>query len=195
MTTSGTATDGSVRLAREVLDEAWRRYRGHLLPIVGLSLVGSAQRALVQFVGDDLPPWGAPALEGVTWGCRALLVVLLWRWIIGSDARLRGVGLPEGVRRVGRYAHRHRRALVLQLVGFLVAVLVLDAVPDLVIAPLVPAEAGPLYRAVLLAVKNPTVIAFTMVWGLALLHQALVRGTRGEASGGPRVLSERPSAE
>jgi hypothetical protein len=178
MATTEAVPGGSVRLAREVLVEAWRQYRSHLLPIVGLSLVGSVQRALVQFVGDDLPPLVALALEGLTWGCRALLVVLLWRWTIGADERLRGVGIGEGVRRVGRYARRHPRALALQLAGFAVAVLLLDALPDLVIAPLVPPEAGATYWAVLLAVKNPTVIAFTMVWDLALLHQALVRGAR-----------------
>jgi len=183
MVTNGVATGRSTALAREVLAEAWCRYRRHLGPIVGLSLVGSAQRALVQFVGDDLPLWGALALEGLTWGCRVLLVVLLWRWTIGSDARLRGVGLPEGIRRVGRYARRHGLALALQLAGLLVAVLVLDVGPDLVLAPLVPPAAGPVYRAVLLAVKNPTVIAFTAVWELALLHQALIRGTRVEPGG------------
>jgi hypothetical protein len=33
---------------------------------------------------------------------------------------------------------------------------------------------------VLLAVKNPTIIAFSMVWTLALLHRALVRGAPAE---------------
>jgi hypothetical protein len=40
----------------------------------------------------------------------------------------------------------------------------------------VRAAAQPTYWAVLLAVKNPTVIAFTLVWEIALLRQALLRG-------------------
>jgi hypothetical protein len=175
-TTTAAGPPGSLRLAREVLGEAWNRYRRHLVPVVGLSLVGSAQRALVQFVGGDLPPSAALALEGVTWGCRVLLVVLLWRWIIGGDERLRGVGPPEGLRRLGRYARRHWPALLLQLAGLGAAALAFDALPDLLIAPLVPAAAQPVYWAVLLAVKNPTIIAFTVVWYLALVHQALLRG-------------------
>jgi hypothetical protein len=178
-----TTVAGAAGLAREVLTEAWRTYTSRLLPIVGLSLVGSAQRALVQFVGDDLSSLGAFALEGLTWGSRAVLIVLLWRWIIGADARLRGIGPGEGVRRVGRYVRRDWPALAVQLAGFAAAVLVLDAIPDLLIAPLVPPAAGPSYWAVLLAVKNPTVIAFTFVWVLALLHQSLVRGARRRPDG------------
>jgi hypothetical protein len=57
-----------------------------------------------------------------------------------------------------------------------VVAVVLDTLPDLAIAPLVPAGAQPTYWAVLLAVKNPTVIAFTLVREIALLRQALLRG-------------------
>jgi hypothetical protein len=167
---------GPAGLAAEVLREAWRQYRDHLVPIVGLSLIGSVERAFVQFAGAGLPGWAAVALEVVVEGGRVLLVVLLVRWVLVADRRLRGVRLGAGARRVARYARRHWRALVLQLVGFAGAFLVLDTIPDLAIAPLVPTTAQPVYRAVLLAVKNPTVIAFTLVWELALLHQALVRG-------------------
>jgi hypothetical protein len=42
--------------------------------------------------------------------------------------------------------------------------------------------------AAMLAVKNPTVIAFTLVWELALLRQALLRGAedRPAPTGAPR---------
>src|SRR5262245_26515720 len=146
--TGKTSEVGSAGLAGEVVREAWRTYTGHLPVIVGLSLVGSAQRALVQYVGDDLSPVGAFALEGLTWGCRVLLAVLLWRWVIGADERLRGVRPVDGLRRLGRYARRHGAALLLQLAGFAVAVLVLDTVPDLLIAPLVAPAAAPTYWAV-----------------------------------------------
>ncbi|WP_214406977.1 hypothetical protein [Pseudonocardia lacus] len=189
-----TGNDGSVRLAREVLAEAWHRYRRHLLPVVGLSLVGSAQRALVQFVGDDLAAPAAFALEAVTWGSRLLLVVLLWRWTIGSDARLRDVDLSECVRRLGRYARRQWPALLLQFAGLGVASLVFDTIPDLLVAPLVPPSGQAVYWAVLLAVKNPTIIAFSMVWMFALLHQALVRGADHRAGDDGKLLSERPAA-
>jgi hypothetical protein len=172
----GVRMSGSGRLAGEVLAGAWGTYRRHLVPIVGLSLVGSVQRALVQFVGDALPPPAALALEGLTWGSRVLLVVLLWRWTIGRDEELRGVDVPGALRRLGRYARRHWPALGLQLAGAGLALLVVDAVPDHLVAPLVPAQAQPAYWAVLLAVKNPTVIAFTAVWQLCLVHQALRRG-------------------
>lgn len=146
------------------------------MPIVGLSLIGSAQRAFTQFFGAGLPDWTAVALEVLVEGSRVLLVVLLVRWILVADRRLHGLRVKAGARRVLAYVRKHPRALVLQLVGFAAAFLVLDALPDLAIAPLVPASAQPTYWAVLLAVKNPTVIAFTLVWEVALLHQALLRG-------------------
>jgi hypothetical protein len=146
------------------------------VPIAGLSLVGSAERAFVQYAGDALPGWTAVALEVLVEGSRVLLVVLLVRWILVADGRLRGVRVPSGLRRLRRYARRHWRALALQLAGFAAAFLVLDTIPDLAIAPLVPAAGQPTYWAVLLAVKNPTVIAFTLVWEIALLRQALLRG-------------------
>jgi hypothetical protein len=170
------AEPGPAGLGLEVLREAWDQYRRHLVPIVALSLVGSAERAFVQYAGAGLPTWADIVLELLVWGCRVLLVGLLVRWILIADGRLRGVRLRSGLRRLARYARRHRWALALQLVGFAAAFLVLDTIPDLVIAPLVPAAAGPTYWAVLLAVKNPTVIAFTLVWEIALLRQALLRG-------------------
>jgi hypothetical protein len=174
--TAAAATTPPTALAAEVLREAWRQYRDHLVPILGLSLVGSVQRAFVQYAGAGLPGWAGVALEVLVEGCRVLLVVLLVRWVLVADRRLRGLRIGAGFRRVVRFARRHPRALALQLVGFAAAFLVLDTIPDLAIAPLVPASAQPTYWAVLLAVKNPTVIAFTLVWEVALLHQALLRG-------------------
>ena len=164
---------------KPVLHEAWRQYRDHLLPIVGLSLVGSVERAFVQYAGPGLPGWASVTLEVLVWGIRGLLVVLLVRWVLLADGRLRGVRLVPGLGRLARFARRHWPALLLQLGGFAAAFLVLDTLPDLAIAPLVPEPARPTYRAVLLAVKNPTVIAFTLVWELALLRQALLRGAEG----------------
>ncbi len=164
------------RLAAEVLRDAWRCYRRHLVPIVGLSLVGAVERPVLQYYGDVLPGWAVLLLEGVVWGSRVLLLVLVFRWSIASDHRLREVGIGEAARRVGRYVRRYPRALLLQLGGLVAAVAVLDLLPDLLIAPQVPPAYQALYWSVLLAVKNPTVIAFAVVWQLALLKQALVRG-------------------
>lgn len=164
------------QLAAEVLRDAWRCTRRRLVPIVGLSLVGAVQRPLVQYYGDVLPGWAGLLLEIAVWGSRVLLVVLLFRGLIARDDRLRGVGPGEGARRVGRYVRRYPLALLAQVGGLAVAVAVLDLLPDLLIAPLVPPAYQALYWSVLLAVKNLTVIPFTVVWELALLKQALVRG-------------------
>ncbi|HZG89605.1 MAG TPA: hypothetical protein VEZ42_05270 [Pseudonocardia sp.] len=164
------------RLAAEVLGDAWRCYRRHLVPIVGLSLVGAVERPVLQYYGDVLPGWAVLVLESAVWGSRVLLLVLLFRWSIATDDRLRGVGIGAGVRRVRRYARRYPRPLLAQLAGLVAVVAVLDLLPDLLIAPRVAPAYQALYWSVLLAVKNPTVIAFAVVWELALLKQALVRG-------------------
>jgi hypothetical protein len=55
-----------------------------------------------------------------------------------------------------------------------VAVLVFDVVAEQVVGGLLPESARQTYLAVLLFVKNPTVIAFTFVWWVGLIRQVAV---------------------
>ncbi len=155
-----------VRRSLEVPRWTWRFYCRHLVLVVGLSLVGSVQRLMV--VGRDSPiptPW-AVASEVLVMAARVLLVVVIWR------IAFRGV--PWRWADAGRFARTRWRALVLQAVLLAVAFLVFDVGAE--------ALAGPDHLALLLFVKNPTVIALTIIWWIGVLRQVLTRGHEHDPS-------------
>jgi hypothetical protein len=51
---------------------------------------------------------------------------------------------------------------------------VFDIIPERIVAPMVATDAEPLYWAALLAVRNPTVIAFMMIWLVGTVRQMLL---------------------
>lgn len=150
------------RLALAVPRWAARFYRRHWLPVVGLSLVGSVQRLVVVNWPDRLPAGAAAASEVVVMAARILLVIVVWRLATRGE-RLRWAAARE-------FATRHRRSLVWQVALLALAFLVFDVALEAV-AGLLPGQAGQTYLAVLLFLKNPTVIAFTMVWMVGLVRQ------------------------
>ncbi|MCS7481097.1 hypothetical protein ACFFQW_06115 [Umezawaea endophytica] len=126
--------------------------------VVGLSLVGSVQRLVV--VGRDVPVLLAVGSEVVVLAARVLLVVLVWR------LAFRGVSWGWG--NVGRFVRTRWRALVLQVGLLSVAFLVFDVGAEALV--------GRDGLALLLFLKNPTVIALTVIWWVGLLRQILTNG-------------------
>lgn len=169
------------RLALEVPAWAWRFYLRHLGLAVGISLIPAAQRAVSQLAGARLPGAAAVAGEIVTAGARLLLVFLIFRLAILAEERVRGMDGAEAWRRVGRFARHHWRSLVVQVVLVAILFLIFDRIPEAVIAPRVPEAARAGYWAALLALKNPTVIAFTLIWQVGILRQMILEAP--EASG------------
>lgn len=158
------------RLALSVPRWAWRFYRSHLPLVVGLSLVGSVQRLIVVNWTDEIPHPIALASEVVVMAARLLLVVAVWR-----------LATPPG-----RPSWRHFRAFVaahwlsMVLQGGLVmaAALVFDTGLEGV-GGLLPESARQTYLAVLLFLKNPTIMAFTFVWLVGVVRQSTVDYTPG----------------
>jgi hypothetical protein len=138
-------------------------YRRHWRPIVGLSLVASVQRLVVVNWTDEVPDGLAVASEVLVGAVRLTLVVLVWRLATRGE-RMRWAN-------VRTFSRRHWPSLVWQLVLLSLAFLVFDVALEGVGA-LLPEAAAQTYLAVLLFVKNPTVIAFTMVWWVGLIRQA-----------------------
>ncbi|NUT51812.1 MAG: hypothetical protein HOV94_31645 [Saccharothrix sp.] len=158
------STMSELRLAVEVPRWAGRFYLRHWAMIVGLSLIGSVQRLVAV-------NWGLPgplgfASEVVVMAARVLLVVLIWRWGTRGE-RLRWANARE-------FAARHWGSLVWQVVLLSVAFAVFDLGAEQVVGGLLPESARQTYLAVLLFVKNPTVIAFTFVWWVGLVRQVAV---------------------
>lgn len=54
------------------------------------------------------------------------------------------------------------------------AIVAFDLIPERVVAPRIPEHTQPLYWAVLLAAKNLTVIALTMIWLVGAVRQMLL---------------------
>ncbi|MFD1146608.1 hypothetical protein [Saccharothrix hoggarensis] len=155
-----------LRLAWEVPRWAGRFYLRHWAVVVGLSLVASVQRLVVVNWGDAVPDGVAFASEVVVAAARVLLVVVIWRLATRGE-RPRWANARS-------FASRHWPSLLWQGAFLAVAFLVFDVVTEHVVGGLLPESARQTYLAVLLFVKNPTVIAFTFVWWVGLVRQAAV---------------------
>ena len=162
------------RLACAVPVWAGRFYLRHLGLVVGISLIPAAQRAVSQLWAAQAPLASGAIGELVTAAARVALFVLVFRLAITGEERLRGLDGREGMRRIGHFARGHWRSLIVQLVLFVLVFIVFDRIPDAVIAPRVPESARPVYWAVLLFIKNPTIIAFTLIWEIGILRQMLL---------------------
>src|SRR5699024_3283273 len=73
--------------------------------------------------------------------------------------------------RLDRYLKRNVKPLLLQGAGMCAVFLVMNAIPEYLVPALI--DAGPWYWAVLLAVKNLTVIPLTLLWWVGLARDAL----------------------
>jgi hypothetical protein len=153
------------RLALSVPRWAWQFYRRHVVLVVGLSLVASAQRLVVVNWTEEIPHAIALASEVVVTAARLLLLVAVWRL-----ATPRGrVSWPH----LRAFVAGHWLSLVLQFGLIMAAALVFDTGLEGAGA-LLPESARQTYLAVLLFVKNPTIIAFTFVWMVGLARQVLL---------------------
>lgn len=149
------------RLALEVPRWAVRFYRQHFPLVFGLSLIPAAQRYVSQTWSMPLAP--AIALEVITMAARVTLLAVALRLALPRLA------LAELPRRARSFADRHRPSLIHQGLLVLLLALLFKVVPE----DLVPlwTDVGPEYWAVLLAVKNMTVIAFMMLWVVGAVRQ------------------------
>jgi hypothetical protein len=150
-----------LKLALEVPRWTWHCYTRNLGLVVGLSLIASVQRLVVVNWTDEISPALAAASEVVVLAARVLLVVLVWR-IAMSGRRMRS----------GReFARRHWPSLLWQVVFLGAAFAVFEVVAEHVVSALLPPPARQTYLAVLLFVKNPTVIALTFLWWIGVIRQ------------------------
>lgn len=158
------------KLALDVPRWTWDFYVRHLGLVVGLSLVASVQRLIVVNWTDEVPAGPALASEFLVAGIRVLLFVLVWR------KAMAGLTLRRSTAR--EFVRAHWPSLVWQLVFLGAAFAVFELLAEHLVSALLPESARQTYLAVLLFVKNPTVIALTMLWCVGVVRQ--VFGTRVE---------------
>jgi hypothetical protein len=156
-----------VSLAAAVPRWAWTFYRRHLRLVVGLSLIPAAERVVVVLWGRQLPTPLPALLELVAELARLILLYQIARRAILRDDELRPFGRVESARRLGRFARAHWPSLVVQLAMLAAAGVLFKVIPDGV------AGDDPRKVALLLALKNPTVIAFTIIWWVGIIRQAV----------------------
>ena len=161
-------------MALEVPSWAWSFYRRHFLLVAGLSLIPAAQRAAWALWGSRLPSALNIVLEVLTLAARVLLVVLIAR--LAFAERTGDASRPAGGSTWGRawsFLRDRWLSVVFQLVLLAGFAVVFDVVPERVIAPLIPADLQRSYWAALLALKNPTIIAFTLIWLVGAVRRAV----------------------
>lgn len=177
-----------LRLALEPPRWALAFYARHLILVVGLSLVPAVERFGVALWGDGLSTPSHVALEVLAEGARVVLVVLVVRIAILGDERVRaGRHLGDG-RRVRAFLDHRWPSLLWQGALLLALFAVFSVIPEQVVPLWIPASGQDLYWALLLAVKNVTVIAVTLVWMVGAVRQMLIEGGRlleGASEPGP----------
>ncbi|OLF14814.1 hypothetical protein [Actinophytocola xanthii] len=151
-----------LELAWSVPRWAARFFRRHWRPIVGLSLVASVQRLVVVNWTDEVPEGLAVASEVLVALVRLALLVLVWRYAT------QGVRLRWSTARA--FLTRHWPSLVWQVVLLSAAFLVFDVGLES-LGGLFSESGAQTYLAVLLFLKNPTIIAFTLVWWVGVIRQ------------------------
>ena len=161
----------ALTLARDAFAWALRFYRDHFWLVFGLSLVPTLQRFWVIEFGPPTPV--AVASEVVVALVRIALVV----------AVVKLLATPGMWERIKSGITFRRTAFLLQWVILGLAFVVFDVIPTLLIGRLVPADAQSTVNATLVAVKNPTVIALTILW-LAGIAYVLSTGRQGHADEG-----------
>ncbi len=168
-----TTRPGAVRTALQVPRWAVGFYLRHLLLVAGISAVPAAQRFIAQRWAAQLPAVAGVPGELLTGAARLALAAVVVRLAILADDRLRRLPADEAWLRVKCFARTRWPSLAVQGLLLAAAVLVFDVVPERVVVRWVPAGAEATYWAVLLAVKNLTVIPLTMIWWIGAVRQML----------------------
>lgn len=151
---------------------AWRLYRRHWPVIAGLSLIPSIQRLVV--VNWDVSGPAAAASEVLVAVVRLTLLVVVWR-LAAPHGRLAWA-------HVRTFAKAHWPSLAFQGGLLTLAALIFDTGLEGA-GEWLPADARQTYLAVLLFIKNPTIIAFTFVWLVGIAREvACVRQSGGTVS-------------
>lgn len=147
-------------------------YLHHFALVFGLSMIPTVQRfAVVRW-----EPPGAVAIttEVLVTVARVLLVVIAVRLMIVST----GLGGQDAWNRLKAGIDADPVAFWGQWALLAIAFLIFDVLPNMLIATTVPEGSRDVVTAWLVALKNPTIIAFTMLWMIGIGHGLIVGVTR-----------------
>ncbi|GAA4181057.1 hypothetical protein GCM10022252_04820 [Streptosporangium oxazolinicum] len=174
-----------LRLSRDAARWGVRFYVRHFWIVLGLSLVPTVQRFVAVRWGQDLPAVVNIAAEILTGAGRVLLLYVILRLAIVNDPELRPLDRDARWERLGSFAKRRRYDVVVQFLVLGAAFFVLDVLPNLAIEHWVAEDRRELVASLLVSAKNPTVIAFTIVWMVGVARQMILSGEPREAADSP----------
>jgi|GEM_PF-2739243 len=152
-----------LRVSRDAATWSIRLYFNKFLPIVGLSLVPTLQRFWL-VTQTQAPTAIMVAGEILAQGSRVLLVWLLLRYAFTDDPTLGRLTIAQRWNRFTAFVDRHPIAFIIQFGVLAAAFMMFDRLPDLATTTLAAPADQPLITAVVVALKNPTVIALTLSW-------------------------------
>jgi len=139
----------------------------HLPLVLGLGLIAGVERVLIQLC--EAPMLLGVMLEALVWVSRAVLVVAAIRIGIVADERFRRALVGT---RVDRFLADHWPSWVLDG-ALLAAAFVLFSLPELWVQQRPDSEQA-LLLAVLLALKNLSIIPLTFLWMVGIARQAVL---------------------
>ncbi|CAM5468911.1 hypothetical protein GCM10010329_31480 [Streptomyces spiroverticillatus] len=146
-------------------------HRRHVLAITALGLVAASERFFSRLF-EDLPRL---PLEALTMASRLALVAYVIHLALRKDP---AVAFGRGEGSVPKRHPTTARAFLPYLAGqgvlLCAAMFVFDFLPEQVFARYVPAAHHPLYFGCLLALKNVTVIPFTLIWATGMARRQLL---------------------
>ncbi|RKN34528.1 hypothetical protein [Micromonospora musae] len=161
----------ALALSKAALGWAARFYGHHPLLVIGLSLVPTVQRFLV--VRFDVATPVAVTTEVLVVLVR-LLLLLLTAGLMLRELAATGIDRRAAWSRLTAGIDARPVAFWLQWVVLAAAFVVFDVIPNAVIAAAVPEASRETVTAVVVAVKNPTVIAFTFLWLVGIARTLIV---------------------
>lgn len=162
-------------ISLEALLWALSFYGRHLVLVLGLSLVPALQRFGTVSGLIPMGPFAGRAGEVLTAAARLGLIVAALVLML-RELNPPMTSLREGWRGFEAGLEGRVGVFLLQFVLLALAFAVFDLVPTWAVASLVAAESRALATAIVLAVKNLTVIALTFLWLIGLARFFVVSG-------------------
>lgn len=146
-------------------------YREHLFLIVAISLVPAVHRFVFILWGWNFP---SLILEVLVTGARILLIgVIIWIAIYRDD----GISQMSDETKQGRmeaFFSAEWPSLIVQFALLAGVIVVFNFILEQIVVQWLPPNLEAIYLASLIAAKNPTVIAFTMIWMVGIVRQMLL---------------------
>lgn len=137
-------------------------HRRHLAVVTALMAVPALQRFVV--MSWDLPGPAAVASEVIVMAARIGLIVYVVRRIGPA---------PHAWRSAQAFLRQRWPSLLVTLALLTVAFVIFDVTLERIVPQAVPDAARDAYRSALFALKNLTVIPFTMIWLVAVIRQVV----------------------